>query len=235
MKKPLRISMVVLAMVLIWATLVLTGCGAQQGSSAPSSTSSVSVPTEAPASNGSQQEGIAVHGHWTIEVRNPDGTLADRREFENSFVCNQGAQLMSNVLARVWTPGGWEIKADIMGGGGSVVAHHIFEAVPNVPNLSPSFKTLGEGTNTRWSPNNQFEAGVYLVGTFSAQISGDFCRVMAINYPLDNAGLPYDQFNRPYPDYTGGLVMSLTGTDLASPIHVIQNQLVDVRVYITFS
>ena len=234
MKKPLRISMVVLAMVLIWATLALTGCGAQQGSSAPSSTSSVSVPTEAPASNGSQQEGIAVHGHWTIEVRNPDGTLADRREFENSFRCDKGSQLMSNVLSRRWTPGGWEIEAYILGGG-RVFSHHIFEAVPNVPNRLPSFKTLALMTKTELNPNTQlYEAGLYLAGTFSAQVSGDLTGVMAINYPLDNAGLPYDQFNRPYPDYTGD-VISFTDRVLASPIHVTQNQVVDIRVYITFS
>ena len=31
-------------------------------------------------------EGIKVHGHWTIEVHNPDGTLATHREFENSLL-----------------------------------------------------------------------------------------------------------------------------------------------------
>jgi hypothetical protein len=37
----------------------------------------------APAKPG--DEGIKVHGHWTIDVKNPDGTLAQHREFENSF------------------------------------------------------------------------------------------------------------------------------------------------------
>jgi len=31
-------------------------------------------------------EGIKVHGHWIIDVRNPDGTLAEHRDFENSLV-----------------------------------------------------------------------------------------------------------------------------------------------------
>lgn len=30
-------------------------------------------------------EGIQVHGHWVIEVRNPDGTMTAQREFENSI------------------------------------------------------------------------------------------------------------------------------------------------------
>ena len=31
------------------------------------------------------QEGIKVHGHWIIDVKNPDGTLAQHRDFENSL------------------------------------------------------------------------------------------------------------------------------------------------------
>ena len=31
------------------------------------------------------QEGIKVHGHWTIEVRNPDGKVVTHTEFENAL------------------------------------------------------------------------------------------------------------------------------------------------------
>src|SRR4051812_26817563 len=30
-------------------------------------------------------EGITVHGNWVIEVRNRDGSVAQRREFENAL------------------------------------------------------------------------------------------------------------------------------------------------------
>src|SRR3989442_5421961 len=53
-------------------------------------------------SKGGQVEGIKVHGHWTIEVRNPDGTLVTRREFENGLV---GASGLAQILARQKTPG----------------------------------------------------------------------------------------------------------------------------------
>jgi len=42
-------------------------------------------PTAKPTAKG-QHEGIKVHGHWIIEVKNPDGSLAKRVEFENSLV-----------------------------------------------------------------------------------------------------------------------------------------------------
>lgn len=32
------------------------------------------------------REGIHVQGDWVIEVRNPDGSVADRREFSNDLV-----------------------------------------------------------------------------------------------------------------------------------------------------
>ena len=38
-----------------------------------------------PATALAQSEGIKVHGRWVIEVRNPDGSVAQHREFNNSL------------------------------------------------------------------------------------------------------------------------------------------------------
>ena len=53
-------------------------------------------------------EGIKVHGHWTIEVRNPDGTVVTHREFENSLQPG-GANLLGRYLSRAATVGHWEV------------------------------------------------------------------------------------------------------------------------------
>jgi len=42
-------------------------------------------------------EGIQVHGHWTVEVRDPDGTVRKHDEFENNLT--QNAYGGSNLLA----------------------------------------------------------------------------------------------------------------------------------------
>lgn len=42
-------------------------------------------PTAEPAGAKAISTGIQVHGHWTIEVRNPDGSLVRHVEFENSI------------------------------------------------------------------------------------------------------------------------------------------------------
>lgn len=57
-------------------------------------------------SGGGNHEGLKVHGHWTIEVRDPDGTVVTRREFENSLVTTNaptgfftGSQLLVGLLS----------------------------------------------------------------------------------------------------------------------------------------
>jgi hypothetical protein len=69
----------------------------------------------APAPRGTQ-EGIKVHGHWTIEVRNPDGKLVSHTEFENSLVQPTGASDLVAMLFGYGAPGGYLVE---VGGGGT--------------------------------------------------------------------------------------------------------------------
>jgi hypothetical protein len=46
---------------------------------------------------GQSAEGIKVHGHWVIEVRDADGTLHERRAFENALTV-LGKQTLVNLL-----------------------------------------------------------------------------------------------------------------------------------------
>ena len=57
---------------------------------------------------GGTQEGIKVHGHWVIEVRNPDGSLVDRREVENG-ISVAGGPLLAGLLTRGLSAGYWTI------------------------------------------------------------------------------------------------------------------------------
>jgi len=80
---------------LLAAALIFASVGRAQSSPASPSAAAAkpaaaapAKPTPSPAakppSKGSQ-EGIKVHGHWTLEVKNPDGSLARRVEFENNL------------------------------------------------------------------------------------------------------------------------------------------------------
>jgi len=57
-------------------------------------------------------EGIKVHGHWTIEIRNPDGTLDSRREVENALVVSDigGSSLLAGLLANYYSDPIWTVS-----------------------------------------------------------------------------------------------------------------------------
>ncbi len=56
---------------------------------------------------GGPHEGIKVHGHWVIEVRNPDGSLVSHSEFENSL--SAGAISLSEILSKQFSAGFWSV------------------------------------------------------------------------------------------------------------------------------
>jgi|GEM_PF-1847293 len=60
---------------------------------------------QAERQRGGNHEGIQVHGHWVIEVKNPDGTVTARREFENS-VQPLGMAYLASLIAGNSSPGG---------------------------------------------------------------------------------------------------------------------------------
>jgi hypothetical protein len=76
----------------------------------------------APTPGNSHGDGIKIHGHWLLQVKNPDGKIVDRREFNNSLVtqptCNgtqdycrylAGDQLIAAILSGDLTPGGFGV------------------------------------------------------------------------------------------------------------------------------
>jgi hypothetical protein len=65
------------------------------------------APAAQSASKG-QQEGIKIHGHWTIEVKNPDGKLVTHREFENTLT-PAGAQTLADILSGQNFVGSWAV------------------------------------------------------------------------------------------------------------------------------
>ena len=92
--------MVALSLVLTLAVLDSGPFGANTGKAVPGA-----------GANGlsdGPSEGIKVHGDWVIEVRQPDGTLVQRREFENKLL-PMGAEMIAKILAREFTVDVWAI------------------------------------------------------------------------------------------------------------------------------
>jgi hypothetical protein len=68
----------------------ISGAQSSATSSAAPAVKPAAAPAKAPAAPAAkpakgQHEGITVHGHWVIEVKNPNGELVTHREFENAL------------------------------------------------------------------------------------------------------------------------------------------------------
>jgi hypothetical protein len=101
------------------ALLALAGSAAFAQWPAPGAASSANAvqpaavtppkPAHAEPGAGGVHDGIVVHGLWSIDVRNPDGTVAAHRDFENSLFSTGGTTL-EGFLIGVGVPGGWDLS-----------------------------------------------------------------------------------------------------------------------------
>jgi hypothetical protein len=91
-----------------------TGLAQQRASTPQASTASIAEEKQPAGSSASLHRAsngaIKVHGHWVIDLKNPDGTVADHREFENSLAIQQGGDaLLIGMLAGYYVPGDFGI------------------------------------------------------------------------------------------------------------------------------
>lgn len=129
---------------------------------------------------GAQHEGIAVHGHWVIDVLNPDGSLASHHEFENAL--NGGDQALTQLLTG-GDAGHWELilmgsgTSPCQGGTGGKFTNacRIIENSVSSPGGTAEFKTL---TVTPTAAAGQSTLNtIVLSGTAVAIVTGQVDRV----------------------------------------------------------
>ena len=94
---------------------------------------------ESPAPNSANHQGIKVHGHWVLQLKNADGTLGERREFDNSLVTG----------ATLETVSGNQVLALLISGNG-VVGDPAIAFIPNgVTITDPTMPCSNEGSATQ--------------------------------------------------------------------------------------
>lgn len=96
MKVPLAVRTAPLALALVMALAAVPPAAAQD------------------ANGGGQREGVTVHGHWIIDVRNPDGSLASHVEFDNDLLQFGagigGHNALAAIMGRTRSVGLWQIR-----------------------------------------------------------------------------------------------------------------------------
>ena len=146
-------------------------CGREKQSPAAHAQLEETKKPQETTSGGGNHEGIKVHGHWTIEVRNPDGALVTHREFENSIFSGSsgGATLLSLMLSRQTLAGPWEIV--LTSGGTAPPAIFLDEQPPGIRgvsrNLSYDCSNGSCSFGTLSFSGGGFASGVYTGGTLT--------------------------------------------------------------------
>ncbi len=97
-----------LAILTLGLTLVFTGSLATENRDDTRELASALV-----TDGNGMSEGIQVHGDWTIEVSDPDGTLVERRQFKNALT-SEGTTLLTMLLTSnlQLDPDDWFIALD---------------------------------------------------------------------------------------------------------------------------
>ena len=134
---------------------------------------------EPPAKPGDPEgEGVEVHGHWVIDVRNPNGKLVEHREFENSLVTRPGGllsgdQLLAGLLSGNLTAGDPGIGL-LQGTTGTDLTEACNTVVPlDGGNVIPSSTCFGVTTSASGMASYlaNFATGLTSTVTFSPSVS----------------------------------------------------------------
>ncbi len=199
--------------------------GPQEGGAGLVPSSASGAPQSAP------QGGVKVHGHWTIEIRDPDGTVVTRREFDNALVSNGG---LPALLARQATIGLWTVTISGLpfpcgpaeDPGGPCIIIEGSSTAPAQPNIL--FKTLTVVAPTGSQPNAGrlvlSGAAIAFRSTRINTVATGNARCPATRPPASNCEAQ-----------TLNLVTSFTQGPVNPPVEALKDQQIQVTVVLSFS
>jgi hypothetical protein len=236
-----RISRLYIRHLAVVGLLALFGIchGVAQSSVAPqSSRAAAAAPAAtqeretAPTKDDANHQGIKVHGHWKIVVKNPDGSVAQTHEFENSLVPKGGGALASILTANV-TPG--PLAIGLTTSGTSICATANCVLVPN-PSVSVGLALCNSAfpTNTCTAGLTTTLSGNGLESVSSGQLTATNAGTITTVSTFAGFCGPSISTTACQTATTGEGFDALTSTTV-SPISVNAGQIVQVSVTISFS
>jgi hypothetical protein len=248
----------------VCSVLLILGVGqsgfAQQSASAAQTATPQAAPVteqtpaakqESPSSGKPGNEGIKVHGHWVINVKNPDDTLAEHREFDNSLA--DGGQLLVGLLSGYLVPGVYGIALNGNVCPGAIVDPNCVIIPPNsTPNWQELCVAVSCSQGLTYSVNLSISgSSMVMSGTLQASTAGQITLVKTLylfcyTFPPSGAAYPNVVTNvspaacygpsEPAGTLNGsGPTTGFTGTVLTPPLSVTAGQLIQVSVTISFS
>jgi hypothetical protein len=193
---------------------------------------------------GGPQEGIKVHGHWSITVRNEDGSVASRTEFDNSLQF-AGKNLLTNILKQNSKPGRWTVILDNLSGTKACASGTFVAFPPDVCYVteSDSLPATFTGTNVSRNlsvtlvPDANNVSSLVLSGSVKALQQGGIDRV---GTTLGGCDISVAVCHVAEPIWSSSLGFSFAFVSVpvqggTGPIPVQQGQTIDVTVKFSFS
>jgi hypothetical protein len=184
------------------------------------------TPVAVPASQtaaGAGQEGIKVHGEWTLTVRNTDGTVAARHEFKNALYPGGGDKILAQLLTGTVVAGQWSVALFAS----SATACNANNAPCTIVE-SPSPNAANSRDLTRSIPTSGPDAGkLVLRGSVRVPSNATITIVqteLSSCAPSTPPGSCVSAFN-----------VGFTQKVLTTGVPVAQDQLVEIKVVISFS
>jgi hypothetical protein len=187
-------------------------------------------------------QGIKMHGHWVIDIKNQDGSLAQHHEFENSIQYD-GQQLLTGLLSGYAVMGQWEIYFTSPSGQTSpcTAASYPFCAIVQSTTAQPGIFACGVYTcvpGLTVTPTFGVGPSVVLAGSITAPGAGVIGSVGTGYNACGNSGA-----GATYATQTPAACQTATtgaygGTSTyvsISPISVVAGQIIQVTVTLTFS
>ena len=170
------------------------------------------------------QEGIKVHGDWTLTVRNADGTVAAVHEFKNALSVDFGADVL---LARLL-------------GGQAVTGHWLVFLTPTAaPGCNPTNGacTIVEGGSLSGSDSRDLTRTIPTAGPDAGKLVLRGSVRVPVGLSIGAVSTQVATCNAPA---SAGACIGLAAAPvthkvLATPVPVAADQLVEVKVVISFS
>lgn len=188
------------------------------------------------ADPGGRNEGIKVHGHWVLEIKNPNGSLASRHEFENSLatVTNSGPVLLSFLLTGQYAAGPWMVYVQLNDPAGTSL---VVAESPAVCTLLQNQNPAGGLCSSTLSVSSGATPLVLQGTTAGAPIAGSFVQVGSSMFPCPGVVSPVSCEPAAIPATTNGSPTHglLFTTAALSGITIAAGQAVTVTVTISFS
>jgi hypothetical protein len=133
-----------------------------------------------------------VHGHWIIDVKNPDGTLAAHREFENSLTgANQGQLLLGGLLSGYYVAGDYaiELGSSICQPAGkcAIIVSQMGQPGSYLCSQGECFATLKYTYNLQPTTGNQIDAYMVMSGSARPDETGTLDTVATVYNVCDYA------------------------------------------------